>query len=546
MKTQMYEVRFPGNAGRNRRGLVLVVVMVVVVMISLAGFGYVASMSNENKSVHLRSEQLQMENAVASAEEFLKQRLQESFQGDDDSMSSDSTHSNASAESEEDEEALMRGIVVVDEDGPGSRVRFTVMAPHYDDSGLAPWHYGVACESTRLDLRSVMDWEKLRPGTGRKSLLGLPGMTEAIADALLDWMDSDGTPRQSGAEQDYYATLNPPYSPRNGIPESLEELLLIKGITRSLLFGRDSNQNHRLDQDELSASNSSFSRDAMGEKQLPWAELLTLYSGERNQSRDGHPRIHLNQFDLAKLHRQLAAEIDVKFATYVILFRQYGPSMTNIPAVEVSTQPPSFAIPAKFFIRSPFELVQSRVQVQVSGGAVSTVKSPITSEGEKLDEILGIFYDRLTVTNSSVLRGRVNVNTAPAEVLRSIPGIDKALAEQIVTSRSAGSKNEQRHEKHPYWLFTEGLVDLNKMKELFPYLTIGGDVYRAQIVAFSEASRLSQRVEIVLDASHSPARRLFWKDLQVLGRGYPWDVLDTPGGISTQQSGASDATSFSN
>jgi hypothetical protein len=146
------------------------------------------------------------------------------------------------------------------------------------------------------------------------------------------------------------------------------------------------------------------------------------------------------------------------------------------------------------------------------------------------------------IVSTPTLRGRVNVNLAPPEVLRAIPGIDKSLAEQIVTSRSTGTKNNQGRDKHPYWPFVEGSVNLDQMKQLCPYLTVRGDVYRAQIVAFSETSRLSQRVEVVYDATRQPARRVFWKDLQVLGRGYPWDVLDTPGGLTTPQSGASGAT----
>jgi hypothetical protein len=524
----------------NRRGLILVLVMVVIVMVSLAGFRFVASMASENKSVHLRGEQLQMESAIASAEEFLKQHLQRDRKPDDP------TQSAASLELEQDEETLMRGIVVADDEGPLGRVRFTVIAPHYDETGSMPVRYGLEPESTRLDLRSVMDWEMFAPGAGRKALLGLPGMTEAIADAVLDWMDRDGTSRQSGAEQDYYATLSPPYAPRNGIPESLEELLLIKGVTRPLLFGKDSNQNHRLDAEELSAANSSPQRDASGERQIPWIELLTLYSGERNETREGQPRINLNQFDLPKLHFQLSSAFDEKLATYAVLLRQFGPAMGNLPGSDVSTVKVNFSNPPKFFLRSPLDLLQPRVQAMIPGGAATMLNNPLPVDREKLDEILGILYDRTTTSRDSVLRGRINVSLATGEVLKTVPGIDKALADQIVASRSTASKGDRKHEKHPCWLLTEGLVDLKKMMDLYPYLTVGGDVYRTQIVAFSEASRLSQRVEIVLDASRSPARRVFWKDLQVLGRGYPWNVIDTPGGISASQAGASDATFSSN
>ena len=123
-----------------------------------------------------------------------------------------------------------------------------------------------------------------------------------------------------------------------------------------------------------------------------------------------------------------------------------------------------------------------------------------------------------------------------------IPGLDQTLADQIVAARASASSQKQSHDDHPCSLYVDGLVNLNQMKELLPYLTAGGDVYRAQIVAFSEASRLSQRVEIVLDASRPAVRRVMRKDLQVLGRGYPWDVLDTPAGIALSPTGASNAT----
>ena len=226
----------------NPRGIVLIIVMVVVVMISLAGFGFVASMSNANKVVHLRGEQLQMEHAILSAEEFLKLYLSRP----------PSTSESPSSSIAAGEEQWMRGIVVADEGGPHGRVRFTVMAPRYHESSSATWRYGLQRESGRLELRTVLDWESRFAGAGQKALLALPGMTTAIADAILDWMDADRVPRQAGAEDDYYATLNPPYAPRNGIPDSLEELLLIKGVTRSLLFGDDTNQNHHLDLDETS------------------------------------------------------------------------------------------------------------------------------------------------------------------------------------------------------------------------------------------------------------------------------------------------------
>lgn len=60
---------------------------------------------------------------------------------------------------------------------------------------------------------------------------------EALLDALGDWVDEDSTVRKDGAEDAYYRTRTPGYACRNGAVATLEELLLVKGMTPELLFG---------------------------------------------------------------------------------------------------------------------------------------------------------------------------------------------------------------------------------------------------------------------------------------------------------------------
>jgi len=58
-------------------------------------------------------------------------------------------------------------------------------------------------------------------------------------DAILDWLDYGDMDAQEpeGAENDYYTSLENPYPCKNGPMDSIEELLLIKGITPELYFG---------------------------------------------------------------------------------------------------------------------------------------------------------------------------------------------------------------------------------------------------------------------------------------------------------------------
>lgn len=58
-----------------------------------------------------------------------------------------------------------------------------------------------------------------------------------VIDPILDWLDPDDQRRPLGAEREYYMALKPPYTPKNGLLDSLEEMLLIKGLVSSIFYG---------------------------------------------------------------------------------------------------------------------------------------------------------------------------------------------------------------------------------------------------------------------------------------------------------------------
>ena len=84
--------------------------------------------------------------------------------------------------------------------------------------------------------------------------MALPGMTEDVADAILDWIDEDEEPREYGAEADIIPACSLPYAPRNATPETVEELLLVRGVMPELLFGVDVNRNGMQDVNEMSGA----------------------------------------------------------------------------------------------------------------------------------------------------------------------------------------------------------------------------------------------------------------------------------------------------
>ena len=59
-----------------------------------------------------------------------------------------------------------------------------------------------------------------------------------LVESFFDWTDKDDDPRVDGAEtEDYYETLEKPYRAKNGALDTVEELLLVKGFSKAIVYG---------------------------------------------------------------------------------------------------------------------------------------------------------------------------------------------------------------------------------------------------------------------------------------------------------------------
>ena len=106
-----------------------------------------------------------------------------------------------------------------------------------DNTGqLGDGNYAVKIvdESGKLNINTVPETVLRRLISG----LGVEGeLVDTLVDSIMDWKDKDDLVRLHGAESDYYQSLPEPYKAKNADFTALEELLLVKGVTRELLFG---------------------------------------------------------------------------------------------------------------------------------------------------------------------------------------------------------------------------------------------------------------------------------------------------------------------
>ncbi len=511
---------FPREAwergNRPRRGVVLIIVLVVIAMLSLAGYTFSSLMLNHREAAELSGEQVQaralVESGVDAARVYLTQDL--ATQTEDGGKYDNPTR--------------FRGVLVRNDEDSRLRGRFTLVAPALTSEGeLGGIRYGLENESTRLNLNALMYAEKTTPGSGHELLMALPGMTDDVADAILDWLDDDDTPREQGCEADYYASLSPPYKPKNGPLDSVEELLLVRGVTPELLFGYDVNRNGLVDSNEEGGSlgeNVDSSDDTLARG---WSAYLTLFSMEHNVTAQNEPRVYLNGDDMQKLYDDLlTATGNQDWATYIVAYRQNGPYTGSKSGKSSADGQLDFTKKGKVKLNQVLDLIGTKVQVKFKGAKDNTIlESPFPEAVVAMNLYLPILMDHCTVNADTVIPGRININQAPRTILKGIPGMNDDIINEILSRRSPEPDEQNLNFNHETWLLSEGIVTLPEMREMMPFITGGGHVYRAQVVGYLEGGQAAARAEVILDATRSKTPILFWRDMTHLGRGFALETL---------------------
>ena len=507
---------------RRRQGVVLMIVLVVVVMLALAGYTFSKLMLTHHRSTKLSGHQAQTRSLVDSGvdavrsyliqDEEIRQQLGGHFDNPD---------------------YFQAASVLLDPTGL-QRGNFTVLSPAVDQDGmLGGVRYGLEDVSSRLNLNALLFADENIEGSAREILMALPGMSEEIADAILDWIDEDEEIREYGVESEYYSTLDPPYAAKNQPLDTVEELLLVRGVTPQLLFGADANRNGTIDPHEFSdpmGSEAGIDAAALAEVELErgWAAYLTLFSQERNVNALGQPRIFLNNDNLEELYSQLTTVFDEEWAIFIVAYRQAGAYDGQESGESGAGQQLDFEQEGKNKLTQVLDLIGKKVEIKFQGNEQPTVlQSPFPEDPTALAFYLPTLLDQVSTSKELTIPGRININETSATVLAGIPGMTEDILASLLERRGVPSEETALNMsfQHETWLLTEGIVTLEEMKSMIPFVCTGGDVFQAQIVGYYEDEAAASRAEVIFDATTPLPRVLFWRDISHLGRGYPLDVL---------------------
>ncbi len=68
---------------------------------------------------------------------------------------------------------------------------------------------------------------------------------DTIVGSIIDWRDTNDLHMLNGAEEDYYQSLENPYSCKDGPFDIIDELLLVKGVTPEIFYGSGEKEGER-------------------------------------------------------------------------------------------------------------------------------------------------------------------------------------------------------------------------------------------------------------------------------------------------------------
>lgn len=243
-------------------------------------------------------------------------------------------------------------------------------------------------------------------------LMELQGMTEDVAAAIIDWVDTDDIVSELGAEEGYYSQLPSPYKPRNGPMQSLNELELVAGVDPVFVRGEDWNLNGRLDPNEDDGDLSPPDDNADGILDAGWSTYITTESVDYGLGDFGEARVDLT-----------TASIDQVTAIVKGLTSPQAEAILNY-----ATQP---GARLENLISTPL-----RSLAAATGGPPGGQSNIQNLEDEQLQALLDLATT--SPRDNGIVPGRVNINTCTRKTLDYVElfrGQGEGLADLLILWR---------------------------------------------------------------------------------------------------------------
>jgi len=334
-------------------------------------------------------------------------------------------------------------------------------------------------------VRVIDESSKLNINTATKEqLLGLPDMVEEIADAIIDWRDSDDMPSGLGVESGYYEGLTYGYRARNGPFRTLRELLLVKDVTEEFFYREDTNLNGRLDYNERDGQASPPADDGDNVLDVGWAAYLTCYpTGSSTSTASSAEETPGEQTQTSGTQQQTSGTQQQTSGTQQQTSGNQG--------------------------RTSGDQGQTSANAgQTSGNTAQTSGNTAQTSGNTAQTSGGTGQ---TSESTSQTSAKVNINTVSDIVLAALlGGGDEAerTAQAIMSYRNTLAEGIEDISE----LTEQGILSNDIFSQIEDYITTSSDIFTIRCIATAYRNGVSGttlHAEAVVDRSSKPCRILF-------------------------------------
>jgi type II secretory pathway component PulK len=308
--------------------------------------------------------------------------------------------------------------------------------------------------------------------------------------AILDWRESGTTPRNGGAKDEYYLSLAQPYHCKQAAFDTVEELLLVKGITGSILFGEDMNRNGILDPNENDGKKSLPLDNGDGILDRGIYPYVTVYSRESDvaDSDPYQPRINIKTWPEEALKTMLPKYFRTEVVDFIVKAKKAKADFGESPA--------------------------SLLGMEVKDGD-NTIPNPVTAED--MPDIMDYLTTGYHLHEDGYIYGRININTASRTVLRTIGKLTDSEIEAILTTRS---RLDSSAKKTVAWLLTQNVLPEEKFKQVAYLFTARSYQFMMEALGYCDTDAAQARIQAVMELRLPRVQYIYWRDLSNLGRAY--------------------------
>lgn len=297
----------------------------------------------------------------------------------------------------------------------------------------------------------------------------------------------------------------------------INDLLLLEGIDLQQLFGEDRNGNGLLDSNEDDGGESWPPDNADARLDTGLVALLTTWSATRNVTVEGKDRVNIGSASADQIVKSLSG-ITSEQAKSIVEHRKKR-TFTNIADlldVQLVSEESSGSDSKSKKSAAGAGRQESAAKTEKDDKRSTSSESKDNASEESttrkaFDEktFRGI-ADSITTTDDEVLKGMVNLNTAPREILACLPGIADTVAREIVLAR----ENRKEGFKTVADLLDVEGISLDMWKKICPCVSVRSDVFSVRSFGVVEKSGFYRCVEAIIDRTDESARIRYWRELE--------------------------------